>query len=150
MNMIKKFAEKYSTKKVKDTAPSIPTSRIYEVIPEAAPKTTTTLTDTDATVEEGPKISERLENWMREDLDALERSWSIFRSHPDDGTAKQNLFVASHNIRGVATSYGYPAVANVCGALSQLVSGDTDPDMYLLERHIVACRAAYQTIKSTN
>ena len=67
----------------------------------------------------------------------------------DGATAEQYraVFTAAHNIKGAANSYGYPAIARLCGSLSRLLS-DTRPgeNSALINLHVEACRAAFNSI----
>ena len=57
--------------------------------------------------------------------------------------------MASHNIHGVAGSYGYPAISRLCGSLCTLLN-DTHPgeNSALINLHIEACRAAFVGVGS--
>lgn len=92
-------------------------------------------------------LSSQFEAWMRGDLDELVRAWSAARE--PDATAEhyRAVFTAAHNIKGAANSYGYPAIARLCGSLSRLLS-DTRPgeNAALINLHVEACRAAFKSI----
>ena len=92
-------------------------------------------------------LSSQFEAWMRGDLDELVRTWTLARE--PDATAEhyRAVFTAAHNIKGAANSYGYPAIARLCGSLSRLLS-DTRPgeNAALINLHVEACRAAFNSI----
>ena len=92
-------------------------------------------------------LSSQFEAWMRGDLDELVRAWRVARE--PDATAEdyRAVFTAAHNIKGAANSYGYPAIARLCGSLSRLL-GDTRPgeNAALINLHVEACRAAFKSI----
>lgn len=89
-------------------------------------------------------LSEQFEAWMSADLDNLIASWNA--ANVPDATPEEYraVFMAAHNIRGVAASYGYPAISRLCGSLSTLLS-DTHPgeNSALINLHVEACRAAF-------
>lgn len=89
-------------------------------------------------------LSEQFEAWMSADLDNLIASWNA--ANVPDATPEEYraVFMAAHNICGVAASYGYPAISRLCGSLSTLLS-DTHPgeNSALINLHVEACRAAF-------
>lgn len=89
-------------------------------------------------------LSGQFDAWMSADLDNLVAAWSaanVADATPEDYRA---VFMAAHNIHGVAGCYGYPAIARLCGSLSTLLS-DTHPgeNAALINLHVDACRAAF-------
>ena len=79
-------------------------------------------------------LSEQFDAWMSADLDKLIAAWAAANS--PDATPEE--------YRGVAGSYGYPAISRLCGSLSTLLS-DTHPgeNSALINLHVEACRAAF-------
>ncbi|MEZ6000557.1 Hpt domain-containing protein [Hyphomonas sp.] len=92
-------------------------------------------------------LSSQFETWMRGDLDELVRAWSVAREPGATAEDYRAVFTAAHNIKGAANSYGYPAIARLCGSLSRLL-GDTRPgeNAALINLHVEACRAAFNSI----
>jgi HPt (histidine-containing phosphotransfer) domain-containing protein len=89
-------------------------------------------------------LSDQFDAWMSGDLDKLIAAWGA--ANRPDATPEEYraVFMAAHNIRGVAGSYGYPAISRLCGSLSTLLS-DTHPgqNAALINLHVEACRAAF-------
>lgn len=133
-----------------DTAPDI--SRVIKLSPTPAPTANsspaTKLVDPDQLgdlAEQGvDDLSTQFETWMQADLDQLYLAWNACRTEgarPDDFRI---LFTAAHNIRGVASSYGYPAISRLCGSLCNLLtSSPGNPPMDMLKLHVDSCRAAH-------
>ncbi|WP_273186363.1 Hpt domain-containing protein [Hyphomonas adhaerens] len=92
-------------------------------------------------------LSGQFEAWMRGDLDALVRAWSVARGADATAEDYRAVFTAAHNIKGAANSYGYPAIARLCGSLSRLLT-ETRPgeNAALINLHVEACRAAFNSI----
>jgi hypothetical protein len=92
-------------------------------------------------------LSSQFEAWMRGDLDELVRAWGVARESDATADDYRAVFTAAHNIKGAANSYGYPAIARLCGSLSRLL-GDTRPgeNAALINLHVEACRAAFNSI----
>ncbi len=92
-------------------------------------------------------LSGQFETWMKMDLDKLVSAWVSAKA--DDATEEDYnaLYTCSHNIRGAATSYGYPAISRLCGSLCTLLN-DTEPgeNTALINLHVEACRAAHTSI----
>jgi len=89
-------------------------------------------------------LSGQFDAWMSADLDNLIASWNAANVPEATPEAYRAVFMAAHNIRGVAGSYGYPAISRLCGSLATLLS-DTHPgeNSALINLHVEACRAAF-------
>lgn len=90
--------------------------------------------------------------WAKKDLESLKTAWS---------EAKQKLEMnhehllevarASHNLKGMATTYGHPAVSRLASSLCTLLqSGRANDQHALINLHVEACRAAYLEGKASN
>lgn len=88
-------------------------------------------------------LTEEFEGWMRNDLEKMRDAWRVAQKPHANADDYRTLYTCAHNIRGAATSYGYPAVSRLCGSLCDLLSG-TRPgeNTALINLHIEACRAA--------
>lgn len=88
-------------------------------------------------------LTEEFEGWMRNDLEKMRDAWRVAQKPHATADDYRTLYTCAHNIRGAATSYGYPAVSRLCGSLCDLLSG-TRPgeNTALINLHIEACRAA--------
>lgn len=92
-------------------------------------------------------LSSQFETWMRTDLEQLVESWRVAQQPGATAEDYRAVFTAAHNIKGAANSYGYPAIARLCGSLSRLLS-ETRPgeNSALINLHVEACRAAFKSI----
>ncbi|MBD3769289.1 MAG: Hpt domain-containing protein [Rhodobacterales bacterium] len=92
-------------------------------------------------------LSGQFEAWMRSDLDELVSAWGVAKEAQATAENYRAVFTAAHNIKGAANSYGYPAIARLCGSLSRLLQ-DTRPgeNAALINLHVEACRAAFNSI----
>lgn len=88
-------------------------------------------------------LADEFEGWMRNDLEKLRAAWTVALETDAGADQYRAVYTCAHNIRGAATSYGYPAVSRLCGSLCALLSG-TRPgeNSALINLHIEACRAA--------
>lgn len=88
-------------------------------------------------------LTEEFEGWMRNDLEKMRDAWRVAQKPHANADDYRTLYTCAHNIRGAATSYGYPAVSRLCGSLCDLLGG-TRPgeNSALINLHIEACRAA--------
>ena len=94
-------------------------------------------------------LSGQFETWMTADLDKLVAAWRDAQMPDATPDSYRAVFMASHNIHGVAGSYGYPAISRLCGSLCTLLN-DTHPgeNSALINLHIEACRAAFVGVGS--
>lgn len=92
-------------------------------------------------------LSSRFDSWMQADLERLKTAWNTAKSEQATHADYKQLETCAHNIRGVATSYGYPAVSRLCGSLCTLLA-ETEPgeNSALINLHVEACMAAYGSI----
>lgn len=88
-------------------------------------------------------LSDEFEGWMRDDLDKLRAAWVTASAPEASADDYRALYTCAHNIRGAATSYGFPSVSRLCGSLCTLL-GETRPgeNAALINLHVEACRAA--------
>lgn len=161
--MLGKFLKKLDTAKFNGKpAPAVSAPDISRVIrpasvpataPEApqpvdtAPPETVFVADPQEMVSQAEEaldaLTEEFEGWMRNDLEKMRDAWRVAQKPEADADDYRTLYTCAHNIRGAATSYGYPAVSRLCGSLCELLSG-TRPgeNSALINLHIEACRAA--------
>lgn len=92
-------------------------------------------------------LSGQFEAWMQMDLDRLTEAWGIAQQDGATAGDYEALNTSAHNIHGVASSYGYPAISRLCGSLCALLS-ETAPgeNSALINLHVEACRAAHKSI----
>lgn len=93
-------------------------------------------------------LSDQFDAWMEKDLSRLTAAWDIAQNDGASVADLNALETCAHNIRGVATSYGYPAISRLCGSLCALLA-ETSPgeSTALINLHVEACKAAYASIR---
>lgn len=96
-------------------------------------------------------LSSQYDNWMESDLLRLNEAWSACRAEPASTDKARQLFMTAHNIRGVASSYDYPAISRLCGSLCKLLA-DSKPgeNQALINLHVEACRAAFNPLSQSD
>ena len=96
-------------------------------------------------------LASQYDNWMECDLLRLGEAWSACQENSSHPERARQLFMTAHNIRGVASSYGYPAISRLCGSLCKLLA-DTTPgeNQALINLHVEACRAAFNPLSQSD
>ncbi len=123
----------------------IPPAPVAKVPPPAAePETADPLELADRAEAAVDSMASQFDAWMEADLTRLMEAWHNAQQPGAAPEAYRTVFMCAHNIRGVAGSYGYPAITRLCGSLSTLLT-DTQPgeNAALINLHIEACRAAF-------
>jgi HPt (histidine-containing phosphotransfer) domain-containing protein len=135
----------------KDDTPSVATYADYEVItpPHELRKVLAPATD----VNDDPvaraeaaltELSGEFSSWMESECDRLEAARQDVKR---DGFTKKThdvLFRAAHDIKGEASTFGYPAVAGIANSLCRLIEHTPDMEripLPLLDQHVDAVRA---------
>ena len=128
---------------IKDSRPAAPKSAEHTAEDAPAPTEALASLAEDAV----DSLSGQFEAWMQMDLDQLVASWQAAQKPDSTAEHYRAVFTAAHNIKGAANSYGYPAIARLCGSLSRLLS-ETRPgeNSALINLHVEACRAAFNSI----
>lgn len=121
-------------------APAVP-SELVEAANDVPHLLTDTLSDEDRAEEAVASLSEKYDEWLQRDLSQLSDAWTKTRS---DLSSMGELIRASHDLKGMAGTYGYPAIARIASSLNRLLESTEDAsDLALINLHIEACRAAY-------
>lgn len=95
-------------------------------------------------------LSGQYDEWLKTDLSRLAEGWVYAQNTPDDPDRFEALRRAAHDLKGMATTYGHPAISRLAGSLSTLlVHGPDAPNAPLVNLHVEACRAAYIEGRST-
>ena len=87
------------------------------------------------------KLSFQFKNWMISEIDSLGKAWKSVTAEGLTETSFDELFRASHDIKGQADTLGYPLAGQVASSLCMLM--ETTPDreeipLSLLEKHVQA------------
>ncbi len=135
----------------KDDTPSVATYADYEVItpPHELRKVVApagdVIDDPVARAEAAlAELSSEFSGWMESECDRLEAARQDVKRDGFTQKTHDVLFRAAHDIKGEASTFGYPAVAGIADSLCRLI--EHTPDMQriplaLLDQHVDAVRA---------
>lgn len=90
-------------------------------------------------------MSAQFAEWINEELARLLEAWAAYEIAPGAYASRNELHRRSHDLKGLAPTYGYPLVARMCGSLCKLTGdehGDLNPPDKLLKAHVDAVKAA--------
>lgn len=82
--------------------------------------------------------------WLKSDLARLKQSWDLAcQSEFETGNIRV-LYRASHDLNGMAASYGYPDIGRVARSLCRILGrAQARKDAALINLHIEACRVIF-------
>ncbi len=90
-------------------------------------------------------MSSQFAEWINEELARLLEAWAAYEAAPGTPAARNELHRRSHDLKGLAPTYGYPLVGRMSGSLCKLTgeehAGLNPPDK-LLKAHVDAVKAA--------
>ena len=93
------------------------------------------------------ELSENFAEWLRQEMERLERSRNEFIAYPQSKENIDQLFRVAHDLKGQAATYGYPMIGEFCVSLCQLLdnypSGFEIPSI-LVNQHVDAIKAVYR------
>jgi len=69
-------------------------------------------------------LSGQFEEWMKDELTKLESAWTDVGAQGLAGDAGETLYRASHDLKGLGTTYEYPLVTRLAGSLCRLIETD--------------------------
>jgi len=69
-------------------------------------------------------LSGQFEEWMNDELTKLETAWTSVGAEGLAGDAGEILYRASHDLKGLGTTYDYPLVTRLAGTLCKLIETD--------------------------
>jgi hypothetical protein len=90
------------------------------------------------------QLSAEFSGWMDEECERLHKARLAYR---ETGFSKRNfdeLFLAAHDIKGDAATFGFPAAGPVADSLCRVLEHTPDPQripIELIDRHVDAIRA---------
>ena len=89
-------------------------------------------------------LSEKHDAWAQSDLAALNEAWAEARVHEDMTGQLNEVGRVAHNLKGIAATYGHPAMSRLASSLCTLLESDRAHNQHaLINLHVEACRAAY-------
>jgi len=89
-------------------------------------------------------LSSEFKSWMDTEAARLSKAYAAALKTRFDDDACEELFRAAHDIKGDATTFGYPAAAEVADSLCRIIEHAPDLDKVpgeLFEHHINAVQA---------
>jgi chemotaxis protein histidine kinase CheA len=91
------------------------------------------------------RMSVQFADWVKEELNQLLDAWAKYEAAPGTPAARNELHRRSHDLKGLAPTYGYPLVGRICGSLCKLLGdehGELNVPEVLLKAHVDAAKAA--------
>lgn len=96
-------------------------------------------------------LSHEFETWLDEEISRVEQAWEDAKSLTDRETQLGDLYGSAHDLKGLATTYGYPLITRFANSLCKLIGteeGRATAPGPLIAAHVNACRTAMrQSIK---
>lgn len=90
------------------------------------------------------ELSDKHDEWIQKDLAHLRENWEAALICEMDERSINELKLATHNLKGMATTYGHPSVSRLASSLSSLLDSSEPTEVTaLINLHVEACRAAY-------
>lgn len=92
------------------------------------------------------------DDWLNDEITRVEQAWSDGKNLSNREEQLTAVYGASHDLKGLATTYGYPLITRYANSLCRLLATDTSRKVApgsLIEAHVYACRTAMrQSIKA--
>lgn len=89
-------------------------------------------------------LSSEFEDWMAKEVDRLTRARDVLVAEGVHAGSRATIYIASHDIKGEAATFGYPLAGRVAESLCHLLDGIADDDRVpadLVVQHADAIRA---------
>jgi HPt (histidine-containing phosphotransfer) domain-containing protein len=93
------------------------------------------------------ELSTEFASWMDSECERLDKARQAVTKVGFTKANKEALFHAAHDIKGEASTFGYPAVTSAADSLCRLIEHTPDPKripLKLVEQHVDAIRAIYR------
>ena len=93
------------------------------------------------------ELSGEFGTWMKSECERLDKARQSILTTGFTKANKQVLFLAIHDIKGEAATFGYPAVAATADSLCRLIEYTPNPTripIELMSQHVDAVRAIFQ------
>ena len=93
------------------------------------------------------ELSPEFANWMDSECERLDAARHELLKDGLSEVNKEALFRASHDIKGEAATFGYPAVASAANSLCRLIEhtpAESRIPLKLIDQHVDAVRAIYR------
>jgi len=89
------------------------------------------------------QLAVAFDGWLVNEVAALSEARDLVRAKGLTQSSGEKLYLASHDLKGLAETYGYPLIARVCSTLCLLLDAATQRDLIPLEiidHHVNAVR----------
>jgi HPt (histidine-containing phosphotransfer) domain-containing protein len=93
------------------------------------------------------ELSSEFGSWMESECDRLDQARQAVSKSGFSKVNKETLFLAAHDIKGEAATFGFPLVASAADSLCRLIEYTPDVTripIKLVEQHVDAVRAIYR------
>lgn len=90
-------------------------------------------------------LSGQFAQWLQDEITKLEASRQAIRSEGMNRETADRLYLHSHDLKGLGTTYEYPLITRIAGSLCKLMDDQESraaAPMFLVDAHIDAMRAA--------
>lgn len=99
------------------------------------------------------ELSSEFGTWMEEECERLDKARQAVSKTGFSKINKDTLFLAAHDIKGEAATFGFPLVAAAADSLCRLIEHTPDVTLIpikLVEQHVDAVRAIYREYSRSN
>jgi hypothetical protein len=97
-------------------------------------------------------LSHEFNDWLDEEIGRVEAAWDSAKDLSDRENQLTGVYGASHDLKGLATTYGYPLITRYANSLCKLLGtaeARSKAPAQLIDAHVKACRTAMrQNIKA--
>jgi len=99
------------------------------------------------------ELSSEFGSWMESECDRLDQARQAISTSGFSKVNKDTLFLAAHDIKGEAATFGFPLVASAADSLCRLIEYTPDVTripIKLVEQHVDAVRAIHREYSRSN
>ena len=90
-------------------------------------------------------LSGQFSQWLNDEVGKLEAARTVIKTQDMSVAAANQLYVHSHDLKGLGTTYEFPLITRLAGSLCKLMDEPgmrTTAPMFLIDGHIDAIKAA--------
>ena len=99
-------------------------------------------------------LSHEFGDWLDEELERVEKAWASARDLSNREEQLSSLYTRAHDLKGLASTYGYPIISRFANSLCRLIATPTSREIApkaLIDAHVKACRTAVlQNVKTVD
>jgi len=89
------------------------------------------------------QLAVAFDGWLANEVEALSAARDVVRAQGLTKNTGGKLYLAAHDLKGLAETYGYPLIARVCSTLCLLLDAATQHDripIEIIDHHVNAVR----------